>query len=564
MICHVVWCALLAAALPAPAWQVTMEVLLPPGPQTKEGEKEKEPGRIEGSVVLASGETPVRKAQLNLYASQLRVPIHTSTDAEGRFVFEKIPPGDYTLSAAHPRFVAADDTGAFRRASSRRVSVAEGQAVKGITFKMMPGAVVTGRVLDEFGDPQPRASVALQRYMFRQGKKQLAPAGMDQTDDRGEYRIFNIPPGRYYVSATYGDSAWSRSVTRSGAPESSYPTVFYPGVLDAETAIAFDLRPGEQRQGVDLRLVPDRAVRVKGRILDAGKPARDAMISIFSKDSSDFGMQRFQPADPRSGEFDLAGLRAGTYVLRAFSSSLASGRPQLQGRLEVSVGSSDVEGLTIPLESGVDIPGELVFEGDGAAPVSLEETPTRVFLTTSEPGLMGTPRPAEVQPDGSFELSGVPAGRYRAQLRPLPEGGYLAGATFGGQDVTGAEFDIAPGAQGPLKLRVRLAAATIAGSVKDDKGKLAPNIKVLIAPEVSRRDRDDLFRLETTDQNGSFAARNLPPGEYRVWALTDVEFGQHMDPDFLASLENEGEKVEAEENGSYNLDLEILQEPGSR
>lgn len=564
MIRHAVWCALLAAALPAPAWQVTMEVLLPPAPQANKGEKEKEPGRIEGSVVLASGETPVRKAQLNLYANELRVPIHTSTDAEGRFVFEEIPPGDYTLSAVHPRFVAVDDSGAFRGAASRRVSVAEGQTVKGILFKMMPGAVVTGRVIDEFGDPQPRARVALQRYMFRQGKKQLVPAGMDQTDDRGEYRIFNILPGRYYVSATYDDTAWSRRAPRSGAPESSYPAVFYPGVLDAQTAIAFDLRPGEERQGVDLRLVPDRAVRVKGRILDAGKPARDAMISIFSKDSADFGVQKFQPADPKSGEFDLAGLRPGTYVLRAFSSSLAGGRPQLQGRLEVSVGSADVVGLTIPLEAGVNVPGEVALDGDRAAAASFEETPMRVFLATSEPGLMGTPRPAEVQPDRSFELSSVPAGRYRAHLRPLPEGGYLAGVTFGGQDVTGAEFEIGPGAQGPLKLRVRLAAATIAGSVKDDKGKLAPNVKVLVAPEVSRRDRDDLFRLETTDQNGSFAARNLPPGEYRVWALARVEFGQHMDPDFLAALENEGEKVEVEENGSHHLDLEILQEPVTR
>jgi hypothetical protein len=144
------------------------------------------------AVVLSTSGAPVRKALVTLSSPEQRTPIAAATNEAGMFVFEKVPAGDYYFNVTHPRFTSADDKGSFSRLEGRRISLSEGQSVKGVVFKMIPGAIVTGRILDEYGDPQPRASITLQRYRFMQGKKQLMPSSGDNSDDRGEYRIFNV------------------------------------------------------------------------------------------------------------------------------------------------------------------------------------------------------------------------------------------------------------------------------------------------------------------------------------------------------------------------------------
>jgi protocatechuate 3,4-dioxygenase beta subunit len=529
-------------------------------PAQQEAEK-KEPGRIEGTVVLATSGGPVRKAQVNIFSQERRTPLMAATNEEGKFVFERVPAGDYRINVNHSRFVGIDESGRSRE-TSRRISVAEGQLVKGLVFKMMPGAVVTGRVLDEYGEPQPRANVNVQRYVFRQGKKQLMPMSSGQSDDRGEYRLFGVPPGRYYLSVHYEDHQWARSVQPAGAQESSYPPVYYPGVLETEMAMVLDLRAGEERQGIDFRLVRDRAVRIKGRVMEGGKPARETVVMLVQKGLIDFGGMKNQPVDSNTGEFEFSGVRPGTYTLVARKMG-AGPEEALVGRTEASVGPSNVEGLVIALSTGTNVPGQVVIEGDNAAPIPFEEKTTRVFLEPSDRvGFFGGYSPGLVKADGSFELRRVTGGTYRARLMPVPDGGYLAGAMFGDQDVTGQEFEILPGMQGPLKIRIRMAAATITGMAKDDKGKPAPNIQVVVAPEPSKRGQEDLFRLESTDQYGRFTAKGLPPGDYSLWAVSKIEHGQHTDPDFLALIEKESEKVRAEEKGSHNVELKIIEVPG--
>ncbi|MCW5977051.1 MAG: carboxypeptidase regulatory-like domain-containing protein [Bryobacteraceae bacterium] len=527
-------------------------------PQPEQEQAKKQPGRIEGAVVLTTG-APVRKAQVVLFSSETRVPLTTSTNEGGKFVFEDVPPGDYNFNANHSRYVSAED-GGYWAASGRRLSVGEGGIVKGVVVKMMPGAVVTGRILDEYGDPQPRADVSLQRYMFRQGKKQLVPASSDRSDDRGEYRIFNVRPGRYYLSVQYNEQEqWSRNARRSQAEESSYPKVFFPGVLEPDMAMAFDLRAGEERQGMDLRLVRDRAFRVKGRVLEEGRPAREAYVGMSQKGSPDFRGMRNQPVDS-AGEFEFSGIRPGTYVISAMKMG-GSREERFQGRAEVVVGSANVEGVTIALSPGTTIPGQVVIEGDNAAAVDFSEKRTRIFLEPVDRGFFGGSMPGLVKTDGTFELENVAPGEYRLRLMPAPDGGYVAGVLFGDLDVGLRPFEILSGMQGPFKIRLRMTAATIAGAVKDNKGQPAPNVRVIVAPELSKRAEEDRFRLESTDQYGNFTAKNMAPGEYRLWALTKIEPGQHLDPDFLAAIEKEGEKVELDDSASKALDLKLLDLP---
>jgi protocatechuate 3,4-dioxygenase beta subunit len=530
----------------------------PPG-QEQEAEP-KEPGRVEGAVLLAGSDAPVRNAQVTLFGEQRRMALNAATGEHGRFVFEKVTPGEYTFSARHPRFVPVDKSGEYSAFTSRKISVSEGQTVKGVVFKMMPGAVVTGKVYDEYGDPQPRTRVTLLRYRYRDGKRQMmSSGGGDSTDDRGEYRIFNVAPGKYYASAQYEDRTWGREAPQTKADEFSYPPIYYPGVLESDTAMELDLRANEERQGIDFRLVRDRAVRIKGKVMHGGKPARGVYLRMMSKGTMRYGRGNSQQADPKTGEFEFSGIRPGIYVITAMK--MGPGQSdRLQGRAEVQVASANVDGVVVNLTSPIKIPGQLIIEADTSTAIDFEERTTYVYLSQTEPTMFGGGR-GTVKQDGSFELSDVMAGRYRLRIRPLPDGGYLSGALFGDQDIHGQEFEIVAGAQAPLTIRIRLSAATVSGVAEDEDGRPLPDTKILLAPEASKRDRPELFVINSTDQYGKFTLKNIVPGEYRVWALTKVEFGQHLDPDFLAIIEDNGEKVEADENGSYELKLELTEVP---
>ena len=539
--------AVVSAQVPPPA---------PPGasPAEQPQEEQMKPGRVEGAVILAAGDAPVRKAQVMIYSRENKASFSAKTDEEGKFVIESIPAGTYSFHVIHPRYVAVADSSSSRSAS-RQISIAEGQTVRGLIFKMIPGAVVTGRVVDEYGDPQPRVRVRLKRYVYRSGRRQLIPAGTDRTDDRGIYRIFNIHPGRYYLVADYEKDQWERAASQPKQEETTYPPIYYPGVLDVEAAMPLDLRGGEERQGMDLRLIVTGAVRVAGRVLRGGRSAGGAMLALRPKGTSPYLQVPRQLADRRTGEFAFSSVQPGPYIISALNFTDEDNR--LFGRADIEVGSTDIEDLVISLAPGLTISGRVIVEGESTGADLGGERPIRVALSPDSP-FMGSSGVTTVKPDGSFELSNLAPGRYRARLSRLPEGGYVRRAQFDSQDVTGVLFEVPPGSQGPLTFRVRLAAATIQGVAEDDKGQPAPDTSILIVPEKTKWDDHDRFHLETTDQYGRFTAKNIIPGEYRVYAFTTIEYGREYDPDFLTTLTDEGEKVEATEKGSYNVKLKVL------
>src|SRR6185295_19753308 len=72
---------------------------------------------------------------------------------------------------------------------------------KGIEFQLPRGSVISGHVLDEDGDAMPGVVVRVMRYQYLQGQRRLTPAGNGQTDDKGQYRVWGLMPGDYYVNA---------------------------------------------------------------------------------------------------------------------------------------------------------------------------------------------------------------------------------------------------------------------------------------------------------------------------------------------------------------------------
>ena len=193
-------------------------------PQDSAKQPEKAQGcTVEGLVLKAGTEEPLKKAWLTLRLEGTQSQsFSATTDATGRFTLKDIEPGRYRLSVERNGYVRQEYG---QRGSS----------------PMVPAAVIAGRISDEEGEAAAGAVVQVMRFTYMRGKRELLPAGFDRADDLGEYRIYGLAPGKYYVSATLVPGMFSFGGMLPGRltgsrPEESYPPTFYPGTNDAGRA----------------------------------------------------------------------------------------------------------------------------------------------------------------------------------------------------------------------------------------------------------------------------------------------------------------------------------------
>lgn len=549
----------LLAAMAAGA-QVTTILSGPGAPASTEEPalKDEDYCTVEGAVVDARTQAPLRKASITLWGGRegARGGVAGTTDAAGKFVIDKVPPGRYQVTVQRNGY-APSTTGSGNPSS---LTLSAGERLKGIVFRLQPAAAISGRVVDEDGEPLVYAQVMVMRYRYVRGKRQLVNAGGGgPTNDRGEYRIFGLPPGRYFVSASYQGRMMGMPVLSRGRPPAgvSYPTMYYPGALDPEQAVAIQLQAGEERSGVDFRLSPVQAVSVSGRVVAAatGRPLADVGVTLVPRTEgfSPLVARSFQRADPATGRFTIANVRPGSYALGAF---YRDGETELYARQEIEVGSTDLEGVELALSPGTRIQGRVAVEPGGA---SLKLDEARVSLEPQQENLgfggFGTGR---IKEDGTFELPNLAPGRYSVRIYRLPEGSYLKAARWGDQDVLSAGLTIQPGSGGVLELLVSPAGAQVDGIVLDAEKKPHPGAAVVLVPDEKRRHREDLFFQQSSDQNGRYSFRGVPPGEYKVFAWDKIESGIYRDPAFLERFEDEGVKVSVKARSTAAAEVKLL------
>jgi len=211
------------------------------------------PGSAEGVVINSVTGQPLKKANVTL-RNPKGFAYAAVTDAAGHFLIENIEPGSYQAMAASDGFIPDQ---MFRRSAlaSTLVIVAEEQHVRNVTVKLVPLGLASGHVLDEDGEPIAGANVAAQRYVYNSGRKQLNPVGFANTNDLGEFQMLDLQPGRYYFQVTFNRQQPNLTghVIGKGADE-TYPTTYYPSVLDVAQASALEVTAGAQLSNIDFRM----------------------------------------------------------------------------------------------------------------------------------------------------------------------------------------------------------------------------------------------------------------------------------------------------------------------
>lgn len=501
---------------------------------------------VSGIVLSAATGQPLRDAGVTLReAGVRRTPLSAMTGADGRFEIKNVDSARYYLVVSKAGYVtmqygqkSPDDPG-------RVLALAAGQTVRDISFQLIRGAVITGYVYNEDGEPIEYVQVRAEHYRYYQGKRRLMPMGFAQTDDRGKYRIFDLAPGEYYISA-------SAEPVNEGE-SSSYEPTYYPGVADPSQSTPVTIRAGNEFPDVDVTLHRVGAFHVRGRVTSGitNTSLRSARVYLDTtlEPWEEFGMAG--TVRDANGDFDVEGVRPGTYELIA---QLSYKGTEYQARQRVTVTDSDLDGIRLALTPGATLKGEIQTEG------SVDLSKVRVNLRPPNGVMFGSYGNAAISPDGTLEFSSVPDGHYLVEVDGLSQNAYLKAVNLDDQDVLDSGFDIANG-QAPgtsLKIVVSASGAQIGGTVMLDGKPFNDALVTLLPADFSKLSDDLWFKTATTDQYGNYSLTGIRPGDYLLFAWEKIERGTERDSDFISQFKDQGQQVHVGPGAALNFNLNAI------
>jgi len=519
--------------------------------------------RVEGRVVNSVTGEPLRKTQLILHGST-GGEYSGSTDTAGHFVIERIVPGTYNLTSQHQNFAVLEYGSQHAGSPGTRFPLTAGQNMTGIEIKMVPFGVISGKVVDPDGDPVTGVPITVMRWGFMRGGRQLMPAGGGgSTNDRGEYRIYNLPSGRYFLTArpvrsdlyqSLGETArGARAVARPEPVKESFAATFYPSAADATTAAPVLLTAGQEVTGMDIQLRKTRTYTVRGKIAGFQQGRRYSLAmqpqesgSGAGGGSGNLGTGRAAAVRPEDGTFTISGVAPGRYSLVAVADN------RVGARQEVMIGDGDLEGLVIAILEPGAIKGKVQIDAGATKPPSLKGI--RISLSPVDGIPMNLPN-AITGEDGSFSMEEVSADRYKVNCSPVV-GAYLRSIRWGGQISNDGTVEMPAGGSAVLELGFAATSAVIEGDVKTSDDQPAAGIPVLLVP-ASGRESD--FRVMMADQKGHFSSKGMAPGNYTALS-TDASIFSMPDAEFLKGIAKLTTPVNVEENGRATVTLKMVPE----
>ena len=319
---------------------------------------------IRGQILTADNGTPIRRAQVRINAADVRESRVAITDAQGRFEIKELPAGRYTMTASKAGFVTLQYGQRRPSESGTPIELGDGQSLDKVAIALPRGSVLGGRITDEFGEPVANANVSAFRFGYVGGARRMMPAGpnsRDNTDDQGQFRLFGLPPGEYYLSATLRTGG--PEVTEAAGELSGYPATYYPGTANVAEAAPITLAVSQENTGVSFGLIAARLVRVSGQVItSAGTPAAGGMVMLIPAGANGRPAIAAQQGgagnriDP-TGTFRLPSVAAGRYQLQARS----GGRDFEIARMDPS-SHEDVEGVTLRHRACANVAGSVVSD----------------------------------------------------------------------------------------------------------------------------------------------------------------------------------------------------------
>lgn len=519
---------------------------------------------VQGKVIQEPGGQGIRKVKVSLagHSGQRAVQYEAITDETGTFRVEGVEPGQYVVQLERSGYATDAKTNRVRT-----IKVIAGQDTKDLVFHMFVAGVISGKIFDLDGDPLQNVDVMAIAATAGATSRNWAQTGRGATNDLGEYRIADLPRGKYIVHATPPENQaplTSPSEKNTAKERLVYVTTYFPGTLDERQAAAVEVSAGGMATA-NFGLRTSHAYRVSGTVTGWGGQAM-AQLFLVGKN----GRSEHQQALEEGGRFEFPNMLAGTYrayliVVSGFVNGQAPSFKMQLIRTPIDVNGSDVVGLQLQVDQGGDVSGK--FRAEGNEKIDWKELNVSLLTVpeSEEEATFQIPMPtgnAMVTEDGSFELKDVPGvdcqlavGARSEKFRDY----YTKSVLLGGREVVDTGFGVSPGTV--LEVVVSAKGAGIEGTVVDEAGKPVADANVVTMPSSGKLGRPDSYQFGKTDENGHFVLRGMNPGEFVVLAFEEIQ-GDYRAPGFAKKYGGKGEKVELEEGGKKNVVVKLITEEG--
>ena len=452
---------------------------------------------VEGTVTNKLTGSPVKGAHV-IYtriasgSDPAASPISRDTDIQGHFHLE-LRPGSYRLWVEREGFARQSYGSAVPEGTGSILSVASGQELHDLAFRITPLSALSGRVFDQDGDPLQGVGIQVLRVSYASGMRQLIPVAGASSNDRGEYRCYDLPAGRYFVLATPKGSPLSHPM-EAGAlvPEiqDAYVPLYYPGVVELDSASAVPVPEGGDIQQIDFRLQSIRATTLRGRIAGLATVDSNQVQVVLAHNEHGFAsyIDRATAAvDPATGKFEIRRVAPGSYFLVA--SQVSKGEvSSARVPVEITAGAPP-EQLPIHMAPAVEAHGIVLMDDGSPAPAGLV-----VRLLPAEGLMTGASPVAAVNSDGSIRLSGVLPGTWIPSVEHVPEGVWIKNVSFGDIRSIGGQLNLPAGARGPLRIVLAANGGQVAGTVGEE-GQPRQATVVLVPQEAELRLSPHAYRF---------------------------------------------------------------------
>jgi protocatechuate 3,4-dioxygenase beta subunit len=548
----------IGAQAPMPGQRVT-----PPQTPARDRPVAKGTAVIKGHVLDAATGAPIRRARVMVYAGPN--PVASQTDAEGRFELREVPAGKHTLNVSKTGYLSLFATNNNKPVPP--LEVKDGEVIERVVLRLSRGGVITGQVLDDFGDPFVGAQVRAMRYRYMNGQRQLAPAnqfggGFREvfTDDLGAFRLYGLEPGDYYIAAQGGREfmPFAPGVAAAEGPAQT----FYPGTGNVAEARRVAVRAGRETQGVVFQIALARMSRVRGRVVTSNGEPFNGGVSVALRDAGG-GMSSYGTSMRPDGTFEVNNLPPGTYTLIA-RQNMDPGADGESGRVVVTVNGEEINDVVIATSRGGTARGRIIT--DDGTPITAVANGFTMMAQSTESGPMSMSRmPSKVGRDGQFEISGV---YDRVHLRPgfmspPATGGVpwtLKAVLVDGQDVTDSGLEFRAGQViDNIEIVYTRKISRVSGQLKDSRGGPATGWIVVFAADESRwAPQSRYLRVSRPGPDGQYRLTLTPHDDYLIIGVEGIEDGQWQDPEFLRSVRDSATRLAIAENETKVQDVTVV------
>jgi len=523
-------------------------------------------GSVTGAVTVAGTSAPIANAEVAILTTD--GPLETTTDASGRFSLSNVPAGRQTvLIRADGFFVepATPNTPFLPRAEIP-VNVAAGTPVAVPNVSMVQGGTILGRVVDPMGKPLPFVRVQAVRPGAVLNSGAIPESAWRMTDDRGEYRMFFVPPGEYVIRAFLQEGRPLDPIPQPNATElRRMVTTLFPNVTDAAQATKVTVKSGEDVSGIDIAVKmeiitrpipaaapkPTTGFKISGVVIDGLQPIVGQGTLLLGSEA--------EPGAPRlvgtviigvtPGAFEIPSVPPGKYDLfvsmpHPGGSQGAGGATLAWGRTTVEVRDSDVENVRMVIHPSNDVPGVVKIDGKnapagGTLRVGLAAMGTAGRLGNYR-GILD--RVQTPNAEGKVTIPAAAEGNYEVFIQGMPDNLYIADVRQGDTSILVSGITVRNASPAPFEVLIASDGGMVEGVVSNADKSPTGGATVVLVP--ADRQLLRLSRTVTAGPDGKYAFRNVRPGEYKVFAGPGGPLpAGGITPELLSQIEPKGASV---------------------